>query len=88
MAAKNRKGLGQATTSDVLEKPSPERGKKLFFDKKVNCAQCHSGPYYTDSSLTKPFKLHDIGTGSDDPLVVWDRGGEVAKELWSEAAGA
>jgi YVTN family beta-propeller protein len=46
---------------------SAERGKKLFFDKKVNCAECHSGPYYTDSSLTKPFKLHDIGTGGDDP---------------------
>jgi len=44
-----------------------ERGKKVFFDKKVNCAECHSGPYYTDSSLTKPFKLHDVGTGGDDP---------------------
>jgi YVTN family beta-propeller protein len=46
---------------------SAERGKKLFFDKKVNCAECHSGPYYTDSTLTKPFKLHDVGTGGDDP---------------------
>ena len=26
-----------------------------------------SGPYYTDSSLQKPFKLHDVGTGADDP---------------------
>jgi YVTN family beta-propeller protein len=44
-----------------------ERGKKLFFDKKVACAQCHNGPYYTDSSLNKPFNLHDVGTGDDDP---------------------
>ncbi len=44
-----------------------ERGKKLFFSKEVGCAVCHSGPYYTDSSLQKPFKLHDVGTGRDDP---------------------
>jgi YVTN family beta-propeller protein len=44
-----------------------ERGKALFFDKTVGCASCHSGPYYTDSSLQKPFKLHDVGTGKDDP---------------------
>ena len=44
-----------------------ERGKKLFFSKEVGCADCHSGPYYTDSSLQKPFKLHDVGTGTDDP---------------------
>jgi DNA-binding beta-propeller fold protein YncE len=40
-----------------------ERGKKLFFDKTVGCATCHSGPYYTDSQLKKPFNLHDVGTG-------------------------
>jgi YVTN family beta-propeller protein len=44
-----------------------ERGKQLFFSNEVGCAQCHSGPYYTDSSLQKPFKLHDVGTGKDDP---------------------
>jgi YVTN family beta-propeller protein len=44
-----------------------ERGKRLFFSKEVNCAACHNGPYYTDSSLKKPFKLHDVGTGTDDP---------------------
>jgi YVTN family beta-propeller protein len=43
--------------------PEAERGKKLFFDTTVGCATCHSGPYYTDSSLKKPFKLHDVGTG-------------------------
>src|SRR5439155_19646178 len=40
-----------------------ERGKALFFNKKVGCAKCHSGPYYNDSRLQKPFNLHDVGTG-------------------------
>ena len=44
-----------------------ERGKRLFFSKEVGCVACHSGPYYTDSSLQKPYKLHDVGTGNDDP---------------------
>jgi YVTN family beta-propeller protein len=44
-----------------------QRGKALFFSKQVGCAECHSGPYYTDSRLKKPFKLHDVGTGGDDP---------------------
>ncbi len=43
-----------------------ERGKKVFFNKEVGCATCHSGPYYTDSRLEKPFNLHDVGTGGDD----------------------
>ena len=43
------------------------RGKRLFFSDAVGCAKCHSGPYYTDSSLKKPFNLHDVGTGADDP---------------------
>jgi YVTN family beta-propeller protein len=43
------------------------RGKELFINKEVGCNKCHSGPYYTDSSLEKPFKLHDVGTGGDDP---------------------
>jgi YVTN family beta-propeller protein len=42
------------------------RGKLLFFDKAVGCSTCHSGPYYSDSSLKKPFALHDVGTGKDD----------------------
>ena len=46
---------------------SAERGKKLFFSETVGCAKCHGGPYYTDSSLKKPFNLHDVGTGNDDP---------------------
>ncbi|HMC65016.1 MAG TPA: hypothetical protein VKI65_08750, partial [Gemmataceae bacterium] len=44
-----------------------ERGKRLFFSKEVGCVACHSGPYYTDSNLQKPYKLHDVGTGNDDP---------------------
>jgi YVTN family beta-propeller protein len=47
--------------------PAAQRGKKVFFDHAVGCAQCHSGPYYTDSRLEKPFLLHDVGTGNDDP---------------------
>jgi YVTN family beta-propeller protein len=43
-----------------------ERGKAIFFRKEVGCATCHSGPYYTDSSLEKPYKLHDVGTGGED----------------------
>jgi YVTN family beta-propeller protein len=48
-------------------KPAAQRGKDIFFRKEVGCATCHTGPYFTDSSLQKPFKLHDVGTGNDDP---------------------
>jgi len=44
-----------------------ERGRQLFTSDTVGCAKCHRGPYYTDSTLKKPFNLHDVGTGSDDP---------------------
>jgi YVTN family beta-propeller protein len=47
--------------------PEAERGKKLFFNEAVGCAKCHTGPYYTDSNLKKPFNVHDVGTGKDDP---------------------
>ncbi len=47
--------------------PEAERGKRLFFADAVGCAKCHGGPYYTDSTLKKPFNLHDVGTGGDDP---------------------
>jgi YVTN family beta-propeller protein len=54
--------------------PAAERGRRIFFGDAVGCAKCHSGPYYTDSSgsgtsrLPKDsFKLHDVGTGNDDP---------------------
>ena len=47
--------------------PEAERGKAIFFSKETGCATCHSGPYYTNSSLKKPFNVHDVGTG-DDPV--------------------
>jgi YVTN family beta-propeller protein len=43
--------------------PEAERGKTLFFSAETRCATCHSGPYYTDSRLEKPYNLHDVGTG-------------------------
>ena len=48
--------------------PAAERGKEVFFRTDVGCASCHSGPLYTNSALEpKPFQLHDVGTGEDDP---------------------
>lgn len=44
-----------------------QRGKKLFFSAEVGCAACHSGPLYSDSAPQTPFKVHDVGTGGDDP---------------------
>ncbi len=46
---------------------SAERGKAIFFDTRVGCATCHTGPLFTDSRLQKPFNVHNVGTG-DDPL--------------------
>jgi YVTN family beta-propeller protein len=46
--------------------PEAERGKRLFFSEKVGCAKCHSGPYYTDSTLKEPYNVHDVGTGGED----------------------
>jgi YVTN family beta-propeller protein len=47
--------------------PAAERGKAIFFRADTACATCHRGPYYTDSSLKRPFLVHDVGTGEDDP---------------------
>ncbi|QDU45305.1 Lactonase, 7-bladed beta-propeller [Symmachiella dynata] len=44
-----------------------KRGQKLFFDEETQCATCHGGPFFTDSRMEKPFRLHDVGTGNDDP---------------------
>ena len=44
-----------------------KRGREVFFSKETRCAECHSGPYFTDSTPTRPYKLHDVGTGQDDP---------------------
>lgn len=44
-----------------------QRGKTLFFSDEVGCAKCHSGPLYSDSQPGKDRKMHDVGTGGDDP---------------------
>lgn len=43
-----------------------KRGKEIFFSAETKCATCHSGPYYSDSTPVKPYKLHDVGTGTSD----------------------
>lgn len=47
--------------------PEAERGKAIFLRGDVGCATCHSGPFFSDSTLQKPYKIHDVGTGNDDP---------------------
>jgi YVTN family beta-propeller protein len=44
--------------------PQAEQGKALFFSSQTGCAECHSGPYFTDSRRQKPYRLHDVGTGT------------------------
>jgi YVTN family beta-propeller protein len=48
---------------------SAQRGKELFFSAAVGCAECHTGCYACDSrpGAVADFKLHDVGTGGDDP---------------------
>lgn len=46
---------------------SGKRGRELFLSSRTKCSECHSGPFYTDSTVAKPFKLYDVGTGDDDP---------------------
>jgi YVTN family beta-propeller protein len=43
------------------------RGRDLFFSAETRCATCHGGPFYTDSRPERPFRVHDVGTGGDDP---------------------
>ena len=54
--------------------PSAQRGRQLFLSDAVGCTKCHGGPHYTDSNAAaaarpdrQSFKLHDVGTGTDDP---------------------
>ncbi len=47
--------------------PAAERGRAIFFSGDSKCSTCHNGPYYCDSRLAKPYNLHDVGTGTDDP---------------------
>ncbi len=44
-----------------------QRGRSLFNSKKVGCAGCHSGPFYTDSQPRPELLRHDVGTGQADP---------------------
>jgi len=46
---------------------SAKRGRDLFFSKETNCASCHGGPYYTDSTPSAAIVRHDVGTGHADP---------------------
>ena len=42
------------------------RGRDVFFSAGTNCASCHAGPYFTDSTPGapgQPVKIHDVGTG-------------------------
>ncbi len=43
------------------------RGQALFFSKETKCAECHTGPFYSDSNPATERLLHDVGTGNDDP---------------------
>jgi mono/diheme cytochrome c family protein len=43
------------------------RGKEVFFSSGTNCASCHAGPYFTDSTPGDKVVRHDVGTGADDP---------------------
>lgn len=50
---------------------SARRGRDIFFSKQTNCASCHSGPFYTDSTPSpgpgSKIIRHNVGTGEDDP---------------------
>jgi len=45
------------------------QGREIFFSAKTGCANCHRGPFYTDSTPTDTASIvrHDVGTGNDDP---------------------
>lgn len=46
--------------------PAAQRGRELFFSKQTKCAECHNGPFFTDSQSGRPSTRHDVGTGNDD----------------------
>jgi len=54
--------------------PAAERGKKLFSDEKVGCANCHPKPLYTDLLMhdvgSKGQHEHDRRTTFDTPTLV------------------
>ena len=44
-----------------------KRGQTLFLSTQTKCAECHSGPFYTDSTPRRKIIRHDVGTGNADP---------------------
>jgi DNA-binding beta-propeller fold protein YncE len=44
-----------------------ERGREVFHARETRCAECHSGPWFTDSQPRPDPLRHDVGTGDDDP---------------------
>lgn len=46
--------------------PAAQRGQKIFHSSQTRCAECHTGPFYTDSQSGKPGVRHDVGTGTSD----------------------
>ena len=50
-----------------MSSDAAKRGRVIFESQETRCAECHSGPCFTDSRPQKPYKLHDVGTGKDDP---------------------
>lgn len=63
----NSHGFPQSPYSKQGLSESAQRGRNLFLSDEVGCAKCHSGPLYSDSQPGKDRRLHDVGTGGDDP---------------------
>jgi YVTN family beta-propeller protein len=49
---------------DKLATSLVEEGRMLYYDPKIGCGDCHSGPYYTD------FQTHDVGTADGEGEVL------------------
>jgi DNA-binding beta-propeller fold protein YncE len=47
--------------------PAALRGQTIFQSRETKCAECHTGPHYTDSQPLKKFHKHNVGTGDSDP---------------------
>lgn len=73
---KSLKPMPSPRLMDGRLSPAAERGKKLFFNEKVACADCHKGALYTD------MKFHDVGTVGkfDQPVDRFDTPSLV--EVW------
>jgi cytochrome c peroxidase len=46
-----------------------KQGREIFQSEATGCADCHAGPFYTDSTPRPISQIvrHDVGTGGDDP---------------------